>query len=397
MGKTRPPERRKLANGAKHKKQNADKSKNQISPDQLLLQATALLHTSEPETALQSAVKALKILRHKSDPVHQLPALNILGEINVELGEITAARDYFLKAAEIDSDGSVPDIQGGGAEKFLWLAQLSEEGGLDSVQWFEKGAQVLRDQIRTLLDREDDEESESLLEEKRLKLANALCSIAEVYMTDLSWDDEKAEAQCNKLMEEALSIAPDSPETYQTAASVRISQLKKEEARQYLRKSLDLWKDLDPEDPQVPDFPIRISLSRLLMEAEMEEDAIEVLERLIAEDDNSVEAWYLGGWCLHLLAEKQQSQPNRGDNGDVTEETRELLHRSRIWLQQSLKLFDLVEYEDERLHEHALELVQSLNQILGAPDADAEAAAAEEDADDWEDDDGSEDEEMEET
>jgi len=393
MGKTRPPERAKLANGAKRKKQNAERSKNPIPPDQLLAQATAFLQTSEPEAALQSAVKALKILRSKSEAVRQLPALSLLGEINVELGEIEAAREYFKQAAEIDEHGEMPEVQGGGAEKFLWLAQLSEEGGLDSVRWFEKGAEVLRSQIQSLLARDEDADAEPLLEEKRMKLANALCSITEVYMTDLSWDDEKAEEQCDKAMEEALSVAPDSAETLQTAASVRISQSKRGEAQRYLNKSLELWKDLDPEDARVPDFPTRISLSRLLMEAEMEDEAIQVLERLVAEDDSSVEAWYLGGWCLQLLADKQRVQAN-GDADDVADALTELLRRSRRWLQQSLNLYQQIDYEDERLQEHALELVQSLTQILGEPDALEEEAAADED--DWEDDEDSEDEEMEE-
>ncbi|KAF2431119.1 hypothetical protein EJ08DRAFT_199488 [Tothia fuscella] len=392
MGKTRPPERSKLANGSKRKKQLKDGAK--ISPDQLLTQATAYLHTSEPEQALQSATKALKILRHKSESARQLPALNLLGEINVELGDIDAARGYFKQAATIDEDGSIAENQGGGAEKFLWLAQLSEEGGLDSVKWFNKGADVLRSQIRILLEREDDEDetTEEALQEKRMKLANALCSIAEVYMTDLSWDDEDAEEQCEKVMQEALKIGPDSPETLQTAASVRISQLKLDEARRYLTKSLELWKDLDLEDLQVPDFPIRISLSRLLMDAEMEDEAIEVLERLVAEDDCSVEAWYLGGWCLHLLAEKHGKEEN--GNADL-DNVKDLLVRSRRWLQQCLKLCQQQEYEDDRLQEHATELVKALNGVLGEADEAEEEAAADED--DWEDAGGSdEDEEMDE-
>lgn len=393
MGKTRPPEKSKLANGSKRKKQM-----NSVPPEQLLAQATVHLQTSEPEEALKYALKALKTLRTKSEPSRQLPALNLLGEINVELGEIEAARQYFTQAVEIDEDGELPDTQGGGAEKFMWLAQLSEEGGLDSVRWFEKGAEVLRKQIQAILEQDDDEdeEIELLLQDKRMKLANALCSIAEVYMTDLSWDDEEAEKQCNKVIEEALSIAPDSPETLQTAASVRISQHKREEAREHLSKSLELWKDLDPEDPEVPDFPVRISLSRLLMEAEMEDEAIEVLERLIAEDDHSVEAWYQGGWCLQLIAEKQQSKAN-GDSSadeDAVDTVKELMKRSRSWLLQSLKLYRLVDYEDERLQEHALELVKSLNEVLGEPDEAEEEAAAEED--DWEDSHDS-DEEMEDT
>lgn len=130
---------------------------------------------------------------------------------------------------------------------------------------------------------------------------------------------------------------------------------------------MELWKDLPPEDPGVPDFPTRISLSRLLMEAEMEEEALEVLERLIGEDDSSVEAWYLGGWCLYLMGGKRGKGVNEGGPKDreTNSDRTALLLSSREWLQNSLKLYDMVEYEDDKLQDHALELVQELNAELG--------------------------------
>jgi tetratricopeptide (TPR) repeat protein len=369
MGKSRPPEKNKLATGKRKKSAMNGKSK---SPAQLLVEAVSLLHTSEPQAALQLATAALRTFRTKSDKFEQLPALSILGEICVELGDIPAAITYFTQAADIDADGDVSEERGGGPEKFFWLAQLSEEGGLDSVKWYQKGADNLRKQIASLAAQDNNEEAEALLDEQRVKLASALCSIAEIYMTDLSWDDKEAEEQCNKAMEEALSVAPDRPETLQTVASVRISQLKLDEAREHLRNSLELWKDLDPEDSQVPDFPTRISLSRLLMEAEMEDEANEVLERLVAEDDESVEAWYLGGWCLHLLAQRQERLASEAmkDSDEPGEDVQELLRRSRKWLQRCLRLCQILDYEDERLQEHASELVKSLNEALGGEEAD---------------------------
>ncbi|KIW06810.1 uncharacterized protein PV09_02490 [Verruconis gallopava] len=388
MGKTRPPERNK-------RKKSAPDGKSSKSPTQLLAEATALLEISEPQEALRLELKALKQLRQTANATERLPALTLLGETSVELGDIDSARSYFLEAAQIDQDGEIPEERGGGPEKFFWLAQLSEEGGLDSVRWYSRGADVLRKQIASkIAEAGDDEdiEDDPSLHEKRVKLANALCGIAEVYMTDLSYDDAEAERQCNRAVEEALSVAPDQPTTLQTAASVRISQLRKDDARQLLRASLDLWKDLDPEDPDVPDYATRISLSRLLMEAEMENEAIEVLERLVREDDQSVEAWYLGGWCLHLLAKKEKAAPTQPAAADGADEEEELLRRSRAWLTESLKLYQAIQYEDERLRDHAMELVQGLNEILGEPNEDE----GEDDDDDWEDaeDDEDEDEEM---
>lgn len=181
----------------------------------------------------------------------------------------------------------------------------------------------------------------------------------------IRWEED-AESRCEALITEALMVAPSSPECFQTLASVRISQLRPDDARVALSRGLELWKDLPPEDYRVPDFSVRVSLSRLLMEVQMEIDAIEVLERLILEDDESVEAWYLGGWCLYLLAEKGKEQSTfTGPEFSPTEKRHASLVASREWLKQSLKLYEKFQYEDERLRDHAVELVQDLNKGLG--------------------------------
>lgn len=358
-----------------------------VSPEVLLAQATATLQQGDISGSAQIAKKALGLSDVES--TEALPALNLLGEIHVELGEIDAARKYFMRAAAIDDDGTTGEELGGGAEKFLWLAQLSEEGGEDSVGWFEKGAGSLRIQIQALLDRKKlDAESEAALEEKRRKLAVALCGVVEVYMTDLSWEED-AEQKCEALVTEATMVAPGFAEPWQTLANVRISQSRLEDARAALKRSLDLWKDLPPENPEVPDFPARVSLARLLMEADMDVEAIEVLERLVGEDDSSVEVWYLGGWGLYIMGEKQKNGEAKAENEDG-ESWRISWISSRQWLNHSIRLFQQQDYEDERLGDHAKELLSLLNAELGG-----EAVAGEEgdDGDEWEDDEGS-DEEM---
>lgn len=177
-------------------------------------------------------------------------------------------------------------------------------------------------------------------------------------------------------------VAPDSPEPLQTLASVRISQTRLDDARAALLRSLEMWEGLPPEDPEIPDFPTRVSLVRLLMEAELEERAMDVLERLIQEDDSSVEAWYLGGWCLHLLAKKPaMDADDKGLENDTSAEVAERpeLASSRKWLRTALKLYDKLEYEDDRLKEHAEELVAELNKVLDEP------VDAEEEEEEWED------------
>jgi hypothetical protein len=123
------------------------------------------------------------------------------------------------------------------------------------------------------------------------------------------------------------------------------------------------------------------------MEVQMENEALEVLERMVLENDQSVEAWYLGGWCLYLLGGRGRSCPSdRSDGLNLAESERlqSTLRSSRNWLRQAMKLYDLVDYEDEKLKEHALELIQELDRDLGVT-ADHSDEGDEEKADAWDD------------
>ncbi|KAI8629257.1 hypothetical protein F5Y19DRAFT_95041 [Xylariaceae sp. FL1651] len=355
-----------------------------VTPQVLVKAAEFQLQEGNVQDAATLAEKALEESSAGSD--NALSALNLLGQVSLELGDFETARAYLLRAVAIDEDGAKDESVGGGPDKFLCLAQLSEEGGKDSVHWFEKGAAALKKQIQALESAQDkgkrSDEQDALREELRRKLAMTLCSVAEVYMTDLSWEED-AEKRCEALTTEATMVAPNFAETWQTLANVRISQSRFDDARAALTRSLELWKDLLPEDPSVPDFPSRVGLARLLMEVEMEQEAIEVLERLVGEDDQSVEVWYLGGWGLYVTGEKQKAKK-------AEEDWKTSWISSRVWLNQCLHLYTLQEYEDERLGEHAKELLAVIEKELG------EAPAGEEDDDDGDNGDGWEDDESDE-
>jgi tetratricopeptide (TPR) repeat protein len=381
----------------KGKKQAKKMASSNESPEQLYAAALGFIEQQRPEEALQQAQKLYELVQNRSI-TEALPALNLLGEISVELGAVDEARVYFEEAVKLDPLGTVGGALADGAEKFLWLAQLAEEGGKASVTWFERGAQALMNEIAALESGQAidlDEEALLLLRvEKKRKLANALCGLVEVYMTDLSWEDD-AEARCENLITQAMAAEDEtSPETLQTLASVRLSQEKKEDAQAALQRSMSVWQDLDPEDSAIPDFATRISLVRLLMEAELETNAMDVLERLVSEDDESVEAWYLGGWCQHLIAKKTEQGDVSPAAAKMTDAEREanlekIYRGSRRWLRTSLKLSKLLEYEDERLMQHAQELVAGLDEILG-PVKEGEEDVDDEWEDEWE---GIEDEE----
>jgi len=180
-----------------------------------------------------------------------------------------------------------------------------------------------------------------------------------------------------------MLVDPSNPEVLQTLASVRLSQLNPDDARAALTRSISMWKDLDPSDPSVPDFPTRVSLARLLMEADMEDEAMDVLERLALEDDQSVEACYLGGWCLQLMADKKKAVAGEVMENAESEQAKEvlgMLKASRSWLLNTLRLYRVLEYEDERLKQHTEELVEAQCQVLGPP---PEEGKEDEEDDEW--------------
>lgn len=159
------------------------------NPRSLLYEAESAFRSGDLERALPSAQEALSLLlpNPKNPTPAALPALKLVAEINIELGNPSTAREHFLTAVALDPDGSIPESEGGGAEKFLWLAQLSEEGGRESVEWFEKGAEVLRRQIVGMVGGDGEGEAGDEVEGLIRRLASALCGIVEVYMTDLSY------------------------------------------------------------------------------------------------------------------------------------------------------------------------------------------------------------------
>lgn len=390
MAPTRPSKKLKAKNRNKARKPTAAPSK---PAKELLAEATAHLEQGDALNAINVAKQALEVALD-SDDSRACAAYNLLGEINVELGEIDTARTCFLQAAKIDEDGALAEELGGGPEKFNWLAQLSEEGGADSVKWFDKAACALRAQIQLLTNAVAEakrkgsahgaveKELEAKIDEKKRKLSETLCAVTEVYMTDLSWEDD-AETRCEALVTEATMLAPELPDAWQTVANVRISQSRREDAVAALERSLAIWTDLEPEDPKVPAFPSRVALARLLMECDMEKRALEVCDRLVLDDDTSVEAWYLGGLAHYTVGEKQKTSTEgtkNGTNGEHSsgEEWKKAWVRARSWLSQCMLLFEAQEYEDERLGEHAQELLATL-EAADLPDDDGE------DEEGWED------------
>lgn len=365
--------------------------KSQRPLEDLLSEASDLLEKSQAEQALpliQDALRRLEedktaysnidtLLQAAAQEKATFPVALVLGaDICLALGDVDRARAQYELAVEIDPNGALVS-----AEPYLQLAQLCEEGGQKSIEYFDKAIEVMRNEL-DVLDDEDTtvtEEIQEIIDTRRSKVADALCAMAEVYMTDLSWEVD-AEQRCDQLVTEAVAVCPDnlSAGVLQTLASVRISQERIDEAKKILVQSLAVWKDLpiDIEHPSRPDFATRVSLARLLMEVEIEEDAITVLDGLVKDDDQSVEAWYLGGWC-HMLLSKKDKLMEEVKAREITQ--------AREWLANCLRLFRIQQYEDEPLRKHAEELLHELNKALDLPEEEEWEDTDDEDKDDLED------------
>ncbi|KAG8796029.1 hypothetical protein FRC16_009846 [Serendipita sp. 398] len=109
----------------------------------------------------------------------------------------------------------------------------------------------------------------------------------------------------------------------------------------------------------------------------MYKEALTVLTGVIETDDQEVEAWYLEGWCLMLMAEDAKVQ-NKEVEGLSW---RELAKDARDCLETCVNLFDNRNHPDTEMLKHAKELMQQLTDMGITPSrVDAEG-----DGDDWED------------
>ncbi|KAI5780487.1 hypothetical protein EDC01DRAFT_668236 [Geopyxis carbonaria] len=316
----------------------------------LLAAATALLHDqSSPTEALAVASHALSL-----DP-DNVPTLELLAEIQTELGDVASAYDLYSRAATL-----APST---GPEKFLWLAQLTPDGGESAVAHYTTAVSILRSLLATPAAAADAERA------LPKKLVSALCGLAELYMSDLCMAPD-AEARCEAYVAEALLAVPDSCEALQTLASVRISQQRPDDAVAALQRALAAQGG--------ESYATRIALAKLCIETEMYDAALEVLEALQAEDDTLPDLWYLGGWTLVLLGERvgaagkvAAAVEEEDDDEDASKE--ETWAAAREWLLKCRKLCAQQEWEDEGIMEHTEELLAQIAAEIGEVMEEVEA------------------------
>ena len=278
----------------------------------LLEQAQGCADSLAFDEALEHYRAALEL-----DP-DNVAALDGMGEACVQLGDMETARQVLERSVALAPDGD--------AGRYMNLGQMSE--GEEALRWYESGVQRLRTERSAL---EQASGSRTELQERwaasASTLATALCSVAEMYMTDFC-DEEEAEEKCEALACEAVELVQGLQEQllaepYQTLASLRLSQERPDEAGPLLDKTLAIivvrgvegrergprgrakregrgarvggwWRGrqaLCPppaprlcmmqatvDTPSQPPLELRVSTAKLLMEVGRPDDALELLQ-----------------------------------------------------------------------------------------------------------------------
>lgn len=103
-----------------------------------------------------------------------------------------------------------------GASKYMNMGQMLE--GSEALRAYSIGAEILRKDLKAKANR-----SAHKLWGVKQKLIASLCSIAELYMTDLC-DEEDAEQRCDAVLGEALRLDKGNYEALQLLASFRVRQ-----------------------------------------------------------------------------------------------------------------------------------------------------------------------------
>ncbi|KAI9499268.1 hypothetical protein BDB00DRAFT_796077 [Zychaea mexicana] len=264
--------------------------------------------------------------------------LEVTGQVEMELELFAEARQHILNAIQQNPEA--------GYSKYMYLGQLSVEK--EAIQAFEKGVSIMVNERSQQPDGSDEARDLSS------KIASALCSMTEIYLTDCCFEIE-AEQKCEEYLSQAQQADPENCEVYQLLASVRLSQTRNEDARAALQKSMELWINKELGDPAIPIYDSRLALIRLLLELSMFEYAFTVLEGLQKENDQVVDLWYLYGWAYYCLGE-DENQPADERQGHWED--------ARDCLETAVKLYQIVGSDDEAMLEHAHELIATINTVV---------------------------------
>ncbi|ORC92053.1 TPR domain protein [Trypanosoma theileri] len=170
-----------------------------------------------------------------------------------------------------------------GHVKYLNLAQLCDAN--ESLACYQRALEVLQAELQACGSRPRRRAA------LRSTLATVHCAVAELYLTDLC-EADGAEGLCAAALDAAVAANPQCVEAHQLLGSMRLSQGRPEEARQHLRRAVDLTHHLS--EREQPTYESKVELARLLMQVAPDE-AHKFLLEILQLGDNNPYIWFLLG------------------------------------------------------------------------------------------------------
>ncbi|CAI5736290.1 unnamed protein product [Peronospora farinosa] len=250
----------------------------QYSVAELVTKAEALVDQCQPELAVQFYEKALL-----QEPT-KTSLLDSIGELSTELDNPERALSAFQQSVSLAPTQN--------PAKYFYLSQLVL--GEQAEYYTKQGIMYLQEELQQHMDLMT---PEALTIKKQI--CDALCSLGELYMTDLC-DHEEAESRCEKYFHDAMTFDVGLPEPTQALANLRLVQQNKNAADELLEETCRRLNENCTEE-SLPSLEFRTATGKMLIEVERYEQACDVLEGVMQEDDENAELWFLVGTCYRAM------------------------------------------------------------------------------------------------
>ena len=268
----------------------------QLKIQELLALADAALNEEFPPN-VDAAFRALQQALEMDES--NVPTLDALGELLANIGDSERAIQVLSLSAQLAPDS--------GACKYFYLGQML--AGQAALEAFRKCVSLMGEN-----------------EDKERKIS-ILCSIGELFMTDLA-DEEEAESSCQEAFERALQVDARSVEALNGIATFHRMRLEIEESKKYCTLAFERLSEFFGSESLdlVAPYAIRQKLATNMVELAMVEEALSVLSSLLEEDEEDIQSWFLTG-CCHLVDKQKE---------DALECVRECKKLRKSWTLSSL-------------------------------------------------------------
>ncbi|CAG0888571.1 unnamed protein product [Darwinula stevensoni] len=314
--------------------------KKQYSVDEILDKAEELINAFQYSVAQKFCERALEM------SPDNLRALECTASLLLEVGDPEGAKKCLGRAITLDPEK--------GHSKYLSMGQLLD--GEESLQCYLKGIELISKHLEEQASASGGEDTKSL----RREVSNAYISCAETYMTDLCFADD-AELKCADFIEKAIQADDQNPEAFQCQANFLLVKEDVQGAKKVMERSLELWlpsymsarEGETVEDPVLLcplSYQSRLTTSKLLIELSLWNQASEILDGLLEENDEVIDPWYLHGWLNYLRGEEFHSN-------------------ARFYLHQAIQVHKKTGSDDSEMVQHTEDLLKELG---GPPDSDDE-------------------------